>query len=108
MFFDNSEQNLEKVIIKNDLSLQELMIRIDSLDREVKTLLSELSITPEKLSTFIDNQDNFTDENWQELQKQRQLLDEKLSKELLNVRDPRKVKKHQDDRNVQRHWLFVR
>jgi hypothetical protein len=108
MFFGDSEHNVEKTITKHDLSIQELLIRIDSLDREVKVLLSELNISPEKLSVFVDNQANFTEENWQELQKQRQLLDEKLSKELSNIRDPRKVKKHQDDRHIQRHWLFVR
>jgi len=108
MFFSDPELKLEQDITKNDLSAQQLMIRIDSLDREIKGLLSELNISPEKLSTFVANQENFTEENWQELQKQRQLLDEKLNKELSNVRDPRKVKKNHEDRNIQRHWLFVR
>lgn len=108
MFFKDSEQKLEQDVIKNEIAVQQLLIHIDGLDREIKTLLSELNVTPAQLSAFISKEDNFTPENWQELHNQRKLLDEKLAKELNNVRDPRKVKKAQEDRNVQRHWLFVK
>lgn len=108
MFFGDSQQRLEQTLAKNDLLMQELIIRLDSLDREIKALLAELNITPEKLTAFISNKENFTDDNWTELQKQRKLLDEKLNKELSNIRDPRKVKKTQMDRHVQNHWLFVK
>lgn len=77
MFFSkNSEQNLEQQTNKNNLLLQQLLIRVDALDREVKTLLDELKITPEQLSTFLENRDNFTPENWETLNKERQALDE--------------------------------
>jgi hypothetical protein len=108
MFFSDPELKLDQDITKNDLTLQQLMIRIDSLDREIKSLTTELNISPEKISTFIENKENFTEENWQDLIKQRQHLDEKLNTDLSNIRDPRKIKKTHEDRNIQRHWLFVR
>jgi hypothetical protein len=108
MFFQDPEQKIEQDIKKNHQAVQELMIHIDSLDREIKALLSELKITPEQLSHFVNREENFTPENWEQLNTQRKLLDEKLKSELQHVRDPRKVKKAQEDRNVQRHWLFVK
>lgn len=109
MFFDNKKENtLEQLIVKNDLSFQELLIRIDGLDREVKNLLKELDVTPEQLSAFIANPDNFTEQNWEELQKQRTSLDEKLALEKNNIRDPLKVRKTQEERHIARHWLFVK
>ena len=108
MFFNNEELKVEQDIKRNELIFQQLMIHVDSLDREIKSLLSELKVTPEQLTAFVSNEENFTQENWQELQNQRKLLDEKLKTEITNIRDPRKVKKAQEDRNVQRHWLFVK
>jgi len=108
MFFQDSEQKQEQDITKNETAVQQLAIRIDALDREIKTLLAELNVTPEQLTVFVSKEENFTSENWQELHKQRKMLDEKLSKEIANIRDPRKVKKAQETRNVQRHWLFVK
>lgn len=108
MFFGDKDQQLEQTISKHDLLMQELMIRIDGLDREIKALLTELKVSPEKVAAFVENPENFTEQNWQELQVQRKLLDEKLSCEISNIRDPRKTQKNQNDRHVQRHWLFVK
>ncbi len=110
MFFEqkNNVNILEQLLAKQDHATQELLIRMDVLDREVKGLMSELNVTPEQLTQFVENADNFTPENWEELQKQRQALDDKLQRELENVRDPSKAKKRQADRHVAPHWLFVK
>lgn len=109
MFFNQKENNIENQILKNDLSLQELLIRIDSLDREVKKLLEELNITPEQVSQFVSLKDNFTQENWEQLQQQRKMLDEKLDLELRSIRDPQKTKNtFQENKNIARHWIFVK
>lgn len=108
MFFTDKNQKLEQDIIKNNLALQQLLIRLDSLDQEINALLTELKVTPKQLDVYLSNPDNFTEKNWLELQKQRQLLEEKLQRDLANIRDPRKTQKSQETRNVQRHWLYVR
>lgn len=111
MFFDRPSKDLnllEQLIDKQNRSTQELMLRIDALNREVNVLLEELQVTPEQISHHLANPDNFSPEHWEELQKQRQLLDEKLSRTLENVRDPIKTRKAQAERQIQNHWLFVR
>jgi hypothetical protein len=98
MFFNkNSEQ-----------ALLQLMIRVDALDREIKQLLDELQATPEQISTFLANRENFTPENWDELQQERKILDEKLKRDVENIRNPSKTQKAQADRHVARHWLYVK
>jgi ABC-type Fe2+-enterobactin transport system substrate-binding protein len=108
MFFTDKNQKLEQDIVKNNQALQQMLIHMDSLDKEINALLTELKVTPQQLEVFLANPDNFTTENWQELQKQRQLLEEKLQRDLANIRDPRQAQKSQESRNVQRHWLYVR
>lgn len=110
MFFnEKKELELEQQIIKNDLSLQELLIRIDTLDREVKVLLDELKVTPEQITQFVSEKDNFTQENWNELQTQRKMLDEKLTLQLSNIRNPKKTSKTlSEKKHIAPHWIFVR
>ena len=104
-----SEENLEHQSTKNDLTLQELLIRIDGLDRQVKAFMEELQVTPQQISSYVSNPNNFTKDNWEELEKQRKMLDEKLDLELRSIRDPKSAKKTMEARKeVQRHWIFVR
>lgn len=108
MFFNDKNQKLEQDILKNHLAFQELLIQMDGMNEEIGLLLTELNVTRNQLQQYLSNPHNFTEENWQELQKQRKLLDDKLSREIDNVRDPRKAKKSQNERNIQQHWLFVK
>jgi hypothetical protein len=105
MFFQDKAE--EKLSI-NERKLKELAARQEKLDDEVAHFLSELEVTPEQLSTFLANQDNFTEENWKELQHRKKMLDEKLDLELKNIRNPLSVKKALASLNVGQHWLHVR
>lgn len=105
MSYDNE---VEAHIQKNDLAIKELAIRIEALDRDVNDLLTQLSVSPDQLTTFIENQENFSDNNWKSLLEKRKALDEKLLKELLNVSNPKKRKEALKSLQVQPHWLFVR
>ena len=109
MFFNNNkEQSLEQDAIKQQNLLQQLLIRMDALERESKALYQELKITPEQLEIFLENRENFSDENWAALQEQRKILDEKLKCELENVNNPAKTKKAQESLHISPHWLFVK
>lgn len=99
---------LEKKIEKNNQSINELAIRIETLNRHADELFNELSVTGEQISTFIENKDHFTEENWNTLIEQRKALEEKLLRELANIRNPQKIKKTLSELRVQPHWLFVR
>lgn len=99
---------LEEQIKKQEKRVQEIVIRMENLDRELDELFVDLKVTPEQLDTFISDKNNFTDENWEQLQNLRKVLEEKLQRELDNIRDPLKIKQTYSDRNVGRHWIFVR
>jgi hypothetical protein len=98
----------EKVIESNELKIQEMEIKIEALDREINQILNEINLTSEQLTIFLSNRENFTEENWKDIQRLQSELDQKLLCELANVRNPQKVKKTYEERNVGRHWLFVR
>jgi hypothetical protein len=103
-----SDSQLEAHIQKNELTQQELSIRIEALNRDVDGLLTQLNVSPEQLTTFIENKDNFSEENWNTMQEQRKALDEKLLRELVNVSNPKKTRDAFKNLNAQPHWLFVR
>lgn len=104
----NSHEELEKVIQKNEMAIQELAIRIETVDRHVQELLSELQVSPEQLTGFVEKRENFTEDNWSTMNQHKQELEEKLQRELANIRNPLKTKKAFAERKVERHWLFVR
>lgn len=101
-------KKLETQIQQQEKNIQELQIKLEGIDREITTFLQEFNITAEKLSQFIENQANFTQENWETLQKQRQTLNEKLNLALSNIRNPIKTKRNYSSLHVQRHWIPVR
>jgi len=98
----------EQQLINQVNKAKELSIRNESLDKQVQDLLEEIQVTPEQLTVFVENEQNFTEKNWEELQKHRSELDEKLQRELANIRDPLKAKQKQAQLKVGPHWLFVR
>jgi len=104
----NQDAKIESHLHKNECAIQELSIRIETLNRDVEELLNELSVTPEQLTAYIGNKDNFSEDNWQTLLDQRKALDEKLLRELLNISNPKKTQEKRKQMNVQPHWLFVR
>lgn len=105
MFFHDQ---LEERIKKNHKKIADADVQIENLDQNVTRFLNELPLTIEQLNTFLANQENFTAEEWQSLQNMQKQLDQKLQLELENIRNPIKAKKNYSDRNVQRHWLYVR
>lgn len=109
MFFENKNVcTLEQKIAKNEKAMQELLIQLAAIDRKNHELYNDLNITPEKLSAFLANPSNFKPEAWAMMQSERGKLDEKLKRDLNNIRDPAKAKKTYAERNVGQHWLFVR
>lgn len=94
---------------KKEKNLSELLQTFEQLSREYQQLLEELGLTSEQLQTYIENPKNFTPAFWQQLQNEKERLDEQLNIELSNFPDPFKTKKSFSERGaVQQHWLFVR
>lgn len=93
---------------KTQKKMQELEIRNTKLDRDAVDLLTELKVSAEQLSQYIDDKENFSKKNWEQLQKKKSEIEQKLDTELNSVRNPLKTKETLKERNVNQHWLFVR
>lgn len=103
------EEKLEEKIHRTERKLVELSLHIQRLSREYQEILEELALTPEQLKEFAENPANFPPPIWEQLQKEKKQMNEKLELELTNVRDANKTKKAIAERGtVQQHWLFVR
>jgi chromosome segregation ATPase len=101
-------QNIEDHSEKIETKLHLLELQIEALDKEIHQFLTDLKITPEKLTYFIENENYFTQENWKTLQVERKTLEEKLQISLKNILDPRKTKKTYAERHAGSSWLFVK
>ncbi len=103
-----SKDNIEEKLNLNEKHIRELSIRFEKLEKDISSFLEELEVTTEQLTAFISQKDNFTDDNWQELQKHKKQLEEKLETDLKSIRNPLNSKKALASLNVGRHWLHVK
>ena len=101
-------EELEKRIQKNSLAIKELSIQIEALDRQAESLFADLEVSPDQVSKFVETKEHFTEKNWKTLREHQQTLEEKLTRDLANVTNPLKTKKHQKELNVAPFWLFVK
>lgn len=107
MFFKNETQQ-ENQIQQSDSKIQAIEIQLHQMEREVNELFDLMEITPEQLTAFIDNKENFTEDHWSEIHEQRKQLDERLNRAQNNIRNPLKTKRSYNNLHVGRHWLFVK
>lgn len=101
-------QDPETYIKKNEALLRELLYRAKELEKEEEKLFSELNVTPEQISTFIEKPENFTPDNWEEIQEQKKQLNQKLDRDLKNIKNPLKTKKAYKESLIDNRWLFVK
>lgn len=105
MFFQNT---LDEKITENEKKIKDLKNRLESINFQSDSFFEELEVTEEQLSSFISDENNFTKENWDQLQKEKKKLDDKLNVELANIKNPLKSKKNLASLHVAQHWLHVR
>lgn len=103
-----SDQELEAHLTRNGTRIEELEIRIEALNRDINSLLKELNVSPQQLSSCLASQEHFSTDEWDTVNNEKKKLNEKLLRELLNISNPKKTKEAYQSRNVQPHWLFVR
>lgn len=101
-------ENLESKLQRQENAALEAAIRNETLDSEIQCYLEEYNVSEEQLSHFISKKENFTDQNWQDLQNAKKEIEAKLQLELNTITNPLRLKKAYKERNVAQHWLFVR
>ncbi|KAF3363285.1 Ankyrin family protein [Chlamydiales bacterium STE3] len=101
-------ENLEDRLQRQEKILSEELIRNESLDVEIADYLTEYRVSEEQLTQFVSQKQHFSEENWQDLQKFKIEMENKLTQSLDNIANPLKLKKAYKDRVVPPQWLFVR
>jgi hypothetical protein len=104
MFFDTIEQKSKSL----EKKIKDTCSEVDKLNKDILHFLADRGINPIEVSEYLGNRGNFSDKEWEELQEVKTILEERLSRDLKNIRDPRKVKEAYNDRQVRPHWIFVR
>jgi len=103
-----SETDVEKNHQKIALAIEKLELEIEAINRKTDELYQELNVKPEQMKCFLETEKAFTEENWVELQTLQKTLEDKLERDLANIRNPNKTKQNRASLNVRQHWLFVR
>ncbi len=96
-------------IKKNDNKIREVSIRLTAIQREIEDLFNELGMTPEELQSYLSMSENFTPEEWQEIQNKTKETEMKLAEGDILDADPRETKKKRNETGqINNTWLFVR
>ncbi len=101
-------QELEKHHKKNEDAIEKLSLQIEIHNHLAEELLQELRVSSEQLTAFMEKKEAFTEANWEILLSQKKSMEEKLQRDLANVRDPLRIKKSRDSLNIQPQWISVR
>ena len=106
--FLNNQEGSEAHSERNQRKIKELSIRNQRLNEEVNYFLQELNVSPEQLTQFINDKNQFSEENWEQVCRKKEELDLKLQIDLEQIQNPSKLKKTYQERKIQSHWLFVK
>lgn len=88
--------------------IRELELENAALDRHIEEMLKEFGATADQLTDCLENPENFSEKNWNEIQRIRKELEEKLDLRLKEVRDPRKSRREFEELSINPQWLFVK
>lgn len=104
----SNETHQENQINRSEKKIKALAVQLEHLDREVDELFRLMGVTQEQLTDFIEKEEHFTKDNWEELRKQRVKLEERLNRSLNNIRNPLKTKRAYSNLHIANHWLYVK
>ena len=86
--------------------LKRLQFEIEALERETAELFNKLDITPEKIQKFLDKS-NYSEKEWEFIQKERTKFEEQLERELSNIDDPERKKQAYKELINSASWMKI-
>lgn len=107
--FGTTRDRLRETIEENEKKFKELLQTMEAIKTEEEAYLKDLDLTPEQLIAYMENPENFTEEDWATIQ--REISEQRIKMEKLLSSRVNRVKNHKVYREratVQPHWLFVR
>lgn len=101
-------ESIDDTVKRSELCIQELK----RLEKERKEILDDLSqklnMTPEEISKFCSDPNNFPPEELDYAKRLCQELEDNLKRELANIKNPLKTKKSFSSLNIPSYAIFVR
>ncbi len=88
-----------------DQRIDDLDIEIEAMAEESREHFWELGISLEEIDVYINNPNHFSEETWELLQSNLSRLEEKLKRDLDNIRDPKATKASYKERQAPSHWI---
>lgn len=105
MFAESMEQKIEN----NEKKIAVLKMRLERYEKGLQEFFENVNVTPRELTDYLQTAANFEPEVWAHLEAFRAELDEKLQKELQNIRNPAKTSQtYAERKDIRQHWLYVK
>lgn len=91
-----------------EMKLKRLTQEFEQLNQTIDNFFADLGVTDKTLAQYVQMKEQFSSEDWNKLNEERLLLEEKLKKDINSLANPLETKKKYEERKVAPHWLFVR
>lgn len=88
--FNNSENETNKIENKT----KQLHSLIAQQNKNIESFFEEHAIDPEEIANYLSKEENFTKEEWAEIQKENKVFEENLQRDMANIPNPIEFKKH--------------
>jgi len=89
--------------------INELLILSENLNNNYQKILEQLDLSDQQLTSFVENPENFSEKEWEDLEAEKKKMQEMLDLQMSHLQDPKKVqKKYSQRKRVKSNWLFVR
>ncbi len=91
-------------MVVTDRQIEEEEAKFNEVTKSFEELLSGLNLTREQLRAFVKDPEQFTDEDWETMQKMRAKFDEKLSQ----MPSRHSAATRRSLASIQPTWIYVR
>jgi hypothetical protein len=92
----------------NQKKIQELEILLEALTNQTSELFENEGIDPNKLSAYLHDSKNFSPQEWNQIQEEKNKIEFQLQRLFQNSSNPKKAKKTRDDLKNSQHWIPIR
>lgn len=78
-------------MLSDDQKIEQLLQRDQELKSQIKTLFEDIELTPEELSRFLSQKENFTPEEWGVMEAKKRELKEQIERSMNSLPNPEKT-----------------
>lgn len=101
-------RTVDDVVKKNEDLMRELDIALESLEKNIVTEFRELGIGVDELTTFLNNRNNFSEEEWEELSRIGAELSNRIEKAAQPAADVKSTTQARAALPINNQWIPVR